>query len=115
APVIQLPVGTRVTVNCDARHRLLSISRDILLHQMEVAMKSAAYFIENERVVSELAMLSSDPALTSRPDPTFRVKFRNPDEIMECDLKGIGVGSYPVPPPPPTWTSATFWRRSPKD
>jgi len=78
-------------------------------------MKLAADFMHNDRVVSELAMLSSDPALARKPDPRFRAKFRNPDEIIEDDFKWTNAGPHPVPTLPPTWTSATFWYRSPKD
>jgi hypothetical protein len=77
-------------------------------------MKSAVDFMQNERV-SELAMLSSDPALALKPDPMFRAQFRNPDEIMECDFKWTNAGPNHIPMFPPTWTGATFWRRSPKD
>ena len=79
-------------------------------------MIPAADFVENEIVaVSELAKLSSDPALTSRPDPTFRPRFRNPDEIIDNDFGPLDAGSYPVPIVPPTWMGAASWRRSPKD
>ena len=70
---------------------------------------------ENERVFSELAMLSNDPALTSEPDPGFRPKFRNPDETMQDEFNWDSVGSYPCPKLPPAWVSAAFCRRSPKD
>src|SRR5438105_406128 len=54
------------------------ILRDYLLSRRRcLAMKSAADFAQRERVaVSELSRLSSDPALTFRPDPAFRAKFR---------------------------------------
>jgi hypothetical protein len=39
--------------------------------------------------MSELTMLSRDPALTFRPDPAFRAKLRNPDEIIEGDIDGL--------------------------
>jgi len=80
------------------------------------AMKPATVFVENARVaVSELAMLSSDPALTFRRDPTFRAKFRNADEIIESDFNQIEVGSHSGPTSPSSWTGAILWRRSPKD
>jgi len=70
---------------------------------------------KSERIVSELAMLSNDPALTSEPDPKFRPKFRNPDEIMQDDFNWDNLGSSPRPTLPPTWASPAFCRRSPKD
>lgn len=79
-------------------------------------MIPVADFVENVIVaVSELATLSSDPALTSRPDPTFRPKFRNPDEIIDSDFGRLDVASHPVLTVPPTWMGAALWRRSPKD
>jgi hypothetical protein len=72
--------------------------------------------IQSDSVVSELAKLSRDPALTFRPDPTLRSKFRNPDEIIEGDFNFVDAGAaFPVCAMPPRWTSAASWRRSPKE
>jgi hypothetical protein len=47
-----------------------------------------------ERVcASELERLSNDPALAKHPDPKFRTKFRDPDELYEEEPIGIGVVS----------------------
>jgi len=80
-------------------------------------MKQAADFVEKERaaMVSELAALSCDPALTSRPDPAFRAKFRNADEIMEDDWEDIEAGARPAFTAPPRRTCAASLRRCPKD
>ena len=79
-------------------------------------MTPVAECVENEIVaVSELATLSSDPALASRPDPAFRPKFRNPDEIIDNDFDRFDLGSHPVHALRPIWTGAALWRRSPKD
>ena len=60
-------------------------------------MKPTADFVEDERaLVSELAALSRDPALTFRPDPAFRAKFRNADEIVEDGLERIDASARPV-------------------
>jgi hypothetical protein len=84
---------------------------------MEVlAMKPAADFVQNERAaVSELAALSRDPALTFRPDPTFRAQFRNADEIIEDGFEGIDASARPVFIAPPRWTYPALWRRCPKE
>jgi hypothetical protein len=84
---------------------------------MEVlAMKPAADFVENERAaVSELAALSRDPALTFRPDPAFRAKFRNADEIIEGGFELIDASTRPFFTVPPRRTCAASWRRCPKD
>jgi hypothetical protein len=79
-------------------------------------MKTITDFVEKERrSVSELARLSCDPALTFRPDPTFRARFRNPDEILESDFNYLEARSYHVSMLPAAWTCSTRWRRSPKD
>jgi hypothetical protein len=78
-------------------------------------MKATAHFVQSEKFASELATLSHDPALTFRPDPAFRVKFRNPDEIMEGDFNGIDAGMRPVSATPPQWACAASGRRSLKD
>ena len=79
-------------------------------------MRLARDLVENERgTVSELAALSRDPALTFRPDPTFRAKFRNPDEIIEGDLKRTDTAARPYLTAPPSWTCAASWLRSPKE
>jgi len=84
---------------------------------MEVlAVKPTADFVDKETlVILELATLSCDPALTFRPDPAFRAKFRNADEIMEGDLECIAASPrlvFTAPPPP---TGAAPCRRCPKD
>jgi hypothetical protein len=68
-----------------------------------------------ERNTSELATLSRDPALTLRPDPAFRAKFRNPDEIIEGDFNGIEAGVHAVFSTPLRWAGAASWRRSAKE
>ena len=78
-------------------------------------MKPTPHFVQSEKFASELATLSCDPALTFRPDPAFRAKFRNPDEIMEGDFNGIDAGTRPVSAMPPCWAYAAAGRRSPKD
>ena len=78
-------------------------------------MKTAAHFVQSDRVVSELAKLSRDPALTFRPDPAFRSKFRNPDEIIEDDFNLIDASAWPVSAMPQRWTCSASWRRSPKE
>jgi hypothetical protein len=78
-------------------------------------MKGTAYSVQSETMVSELATLSRDPALTFRPDPAFRAKFRNPDEIIEGDFNGIEADARPISPMPQRWACAGSWRRSPKD
>jgi hypothetical protein len=78
-------------------------------------MKTAAHFVESERRVSELATLSRDPTLTFRPDPAFRAKFRNPDEIIEGDFNGIEASARPPFATPQRWACAASLRRSPKD
>jgi len=78
-------------------------------------MKPTAHFFQSEKFASELATLSCDPALTFRPDPAFRAKFRNPDEIMEGDFNGIGAGTRSVSATPPCWAYAAAGRRSLKD
>jgi hypothetical protein len=77
-------------------------------------MKTEVDFGHSAKVASELATLSSDPALTIRPDPAFRVKFRNADEIMETDFKEAETGT-PLFLTPQPWTDATSLRRSPKE
>jgi hypothetical protein len=78
-------------------------------------MKATAHFVQSEKFASELATLSRDPALTFRPDPAFRAKFRNPDEIMEDDFNGIDAGMRPVSATPPRWACTASGRRSLKD
>lgn len=84
---------------------------------MEVlALKPTTDFVEKEtRVISELATLSRDPALTLRPDPAFRAKFRNADEIMEDDLERIDASARLVFTAPPPRKCTASWRRCPKD
>jgi hypothetical protein len=77
-------------------------------------MKASADFVQNDSVPSELAKLSRDPALTFRPDPSFRPKFRNPDEIIESDFNEIEAGACSISTMSPRWTYAA-WRRSPKE
>jgi hypothetical protein len=78
-------------------------------------MMPPAHPLETEGVVSELATLSSDPTLANRPDPTFRPKFRNADEVIDIDFRRFDMVSRRVIAFAPTWTGTTLWRRSPKD
>jgi hypothetical protein len=78
-------------------------------------VKAAAQLIQTDRMASELATLSCDPALTFRPDPAFRAKFRNPDEIIEGDCTDIDAGRPAVSATKLRWASAVSWRRSPKE
>jgi hypothetical protein len=78
-------------------------------------MNTGSHCADRERRVSELSTLSRDPALTFRPDPAFRVKFRNPDEIIEGDFNGVEAGMRPFSPPPLSWARAVSWRRSAKE
>jgi hypothetical protein len=78
-------------------------------------MKGTAHFVQSETMASELATLSRDPALTFRPDPAFRAKFRNPDEIIEGDFNCMEAGTPRVSAMPLRWACAASWRRSPKD
>jgi hypothetical protein len=84
---------------------------------MEVlAMKPAADFVEAERAaILELATLTRDPALTSRPDPMFRAKFRNADETIEGNLEHIDGSARHVFTRLPQRTLSASWRRCPKD
>lgn len=77
-------------------------------------MKGVADFGQHDNVASELANLSRDPALTLKPDPSFRPKFRNPDEIIENDFNVIDACRRPGSAMSPRWTCA-IWRRSPKE
>jgi hypothetical protein len=77
-------------------------------------MKSALPF-NNEKMISELATLSRDPALAFRPDPGFRVLFRNPDEITEGDFNGVDTSTRLGSATTPHWAGAVSWRRSPKE
>jgi hypothetical protein len=76
-------------------------------------MKAQTYC--RDKAFSELAMLSRDPALAFRPDPAFRARFRNPDEINEGDFSGIRSLAGPYVAAARTWAGAASWRRSPKD
>lgn len=76
-------------------------------------MKTAAS-PQNDSVASELAKLSRDPALTFRPNPSFRPKFWNPDEIIESDSNEIEAAACSISTMPPRWTCAA-WRRSPTE
>jgi hypothetical protein len=78
-------------------------------------MNAAADFAQNARLASELATLSRDPALTFRPDPAFRMKFRNADEIMEGDFNALDTGTRHVLVTPQPWADAVSLRRSPKE
>lgn len=79
-------------------------------------MRQATDFVGNKKVaVSELAALSGDPALTFRPDPAFRAKFRNADEIIEDGFERVDGSAGPVFTAPPQRTRAESWRRCPKD
>ena len=64
---------------------------------------------------SELATLSSDPSLSFRPDPAFRAKFRNPDELIEVESNTVEASMRTVATTSATWVCAGAWRRSPKD
>ena len=77
-------------------------------------MKCTADFVQHDGVASELAKLSRDPALTFKPDPSFRSKFRNPDEIIENDFNVIDGCRCPGYAMSARWTGAA-WRRSPKE
>jgi hypothetical protein len=90
-----------------------SHSSDDVLNGEGASMKTSADV--RERTGSELATLSRDPALTFRPDPAFRAKFRNADEIIEGDFNGVDIGPRPVALTPVRWAGAASWRRSPKD
>ena len=77
-------------------------------------MKGAADFVQYDSVAWELAKLSRDPALTFKPDPSFRPKFRNPDEIIENDLHVTDDWRCPGSAVSRRWTCAAR-RRSPKE
>jgi hypothetical protein len=62
--------------------------------------------------MSELTMLSRDPALTFRPDPAFRAKLRNPDEIIDGDFDGLHSLARALTPSRQTWAGIASWRRS---
>jgi hypothetical protein len=72
-------------------------------------------YSNNDKAFSELATLSRDPALAFRPDPAFRARFRDPDEIIEGDFDGVHTSTNFVFTTPPQWQGAASWRRSPKD
>jgi hypothetical protein len=65
-------------------------------------------------MLSELAGLSCDPELSFRPNPTFRAKFRNPDEIAEAESYEVEAAIRPVASASGTRAHAS-WRRSSKD
>jgi hypothetical protein len=65
-------------------------------------------------MLSELAGLSCDPELSFRPNPTFRAKFRNPDEIAEAESYEVEAVIRPVASASGTRAHAS-WRRSSKD
>ena len=71
--------------------------------------------VEAKMVVSELARLSGDPALATRPKPTFCPKFRNADEVIDNDFGRFDIVSDPAITLSPTWTGTTLWRRSSKE
>jgi hypothetical protein len=71
--------------------------------------------VETKIVISELATLSGDPALATRPDPTFCPKFRNADEVIDNDFGRFDLVSDPAITLSPTWTGTTLWRRSSKE
>lgn len=74
----------------------------------------ALYSQSTNALMSELATLSSDPSLSSRPDPAFRAKFRNPDELVEGESY-VEAGTRAVAATSATWVRTASWRRSPKD
>jgi hypothetical protein len=88
---------------------------DVLSRWGRRTMKGSAEFAPSRESLSELATLTSDPALAFRCDPAFRAKFRNPDEIIEGDFTGIGAGTRAVSATKLRWASAMSWRRSPKE
>jgi hypothetical protein len=70
-------------------------------------------FLENEaRAGSELARLSSDPALALHPDPTFHAQFRDADETDYCEAD---FAEFSKPPAPPTWVAGVACRRAAKE
>jgi hypothetical protein len=75
----------------------------------------ADYSQSTNAMISELAALSSDPSLSFRPDPAFRAKFRNPDELVEAESRNVEAGMRTVAATSATWANAASWRRSPKD
>jgi len=75
----------------------------------------ADYSQSTNAMMSELASLSSDPSLSFRPDPAFRAKFRNPDELVEAESYNVEAGMRTVAATSATWIRVAQWRRSPKD
>jgi len=64
---------------------------------------------------SELRKLSSDPAIIRHPDPEFRFKFRDPDELGEEEpFEFVLNSTTPARRAYPTNTDWTL-RRSPKE
>ena len=76
---------------------------------------TADYSQSTSEMMSELAALSCDPSLSSTPDPAFRAKFRNPDELIEAESQPVEASMRTVAATSPTWVRAAAWRRSPKD
>jgi hypothetical protein len=72
-------------------------------------------FTEHERNDVGTGPLSCDPSLSFRPDPAFRAKFRNPDELVEEEPNTIEASMRTVATTSATWVRAAAWRRSPKD
>ena len=73
------------------------------------------YSQSTNAMMSELATISSDPSLSFRPDPGFRAKFRNPDELIEAESDTVETGMRTVTATSAVWVRAAAWRRSPKD
>ena len=73
------------------------------------------YSQSTNAMMSELATISSDPSLSFRPDPGFRAKFRNPDELVEAESDTVETGMRTVTAKSAVWVRAAAWRRSPKD
>lgn len=78
-------------------------------------MKATSSSTRIENTLWELATLSADPALTFRPDPTFRAKFRNADETFEGNFNGFDTDTRPLSMTSARWRGVACWRRSPKD
>jgi hypothetical protein len=76
---------------------------------------TADYSRSTNVMMSELAALSCDPSLSFRPDPAFRAKFRNPDELVEEEPNTIEASMRTVATTSATWVRAAAWRRSLKD
>jgi hypothetical protein len=63
---------------------------------------------------SELEKLTSDPTITKHPDPKFRVRFRDPDELGEEETAEVETFTAPAHRTYPSSTDGRL-RRSPKE